>query len=135
MRTRILIVAATFLLSFGGATHADEESDNAFFNGVSAYRKFNFDEAATWFLQAAQAGDVDAQFLLGRMHYDGNSLTVDEVTAYMWFDIAAGHGLQVGERYRNGIARRMSDEEIALAKKRADKWRLAHPEVSNKPTR
>ena len=130
MKTRILIVAAALLLSFSAVTHANEEdSDNAFYNGISAYRKYDFDEAATWFLQAAEAGDVDAQFLLGRMHYDGNSLTVDDVTAYMWFDIAAGHGLQVGIRYRNGIGRRMSDDQIALAKKRADDWRLAHPEV------
>ena len=131
MRTRILIFATALLLCWGVAAQDNEtESDNAFYKGVGAYRARNYDEAADWFLRAAEAGDVDAQFLLGRMHYDGNSLTVDEVTAYMWFDIAAGHGMQVGARYRNGIARRMTDEEIVLAKKRADDWRLAHPDAN-----
>lgn len=130
MRTRILIFATTLLLCWSVAAQDNEaESENAFYKGVGAYRARNYDEAVGWFLRAAEAGDVDAQFLLGRMHYDGNSLTVDEVTAYMWFDIAAGHGMQVGTRYRNGIARRMTDEEIALAKKRADDWRLAHPDA------
>ena len=130
MKTRILIFATALLLCFSVAAQDSEtDSENAFYKGVGAYRARNYDEAVNWFLRAAEAGDVEAQFLLGRMHYDGNSLTVDEVTAYMWFDIAAGHGMQVGERYRNGIARRMTEEEIALAKKGADDWRLAHPEA------
>jgi len=130
MRTRILIFTTALLLCFSVAAQDNEtDSENAFYKGVGAYRARNYDEAVTWFLRAAEAGDVEAQFLLGRMYYDGNSLTVDEVTAYMWFDIAAGHGMPVGERYRNGIARRMTDEEIALAKGRADDWRLAHPDA------
>ncbi len=131
MRTKILIFATALLLAWSIAAHANEDgSDNAFYKGVSAYRARNYDEAVDWFQQAAEAGDVDAQFLLGRMHYDGNSLTVDQVTAYMWFDIAAGRGMRVGARYRNGIAKDMSDEEVALAKKRADEWRRAHPAAS-----
>lgn len=130
MRTRILILATTLLLSWSVAAHANEaDSENAFYKGVTAYRARNYDEAVDWFLRAAEAGDVDAQFLLGRMHYDGNSLTVDEVTAYMWFDIAAEHGMQVGARYRDGIAKDMTDEQVALAKKRAGDWRLAHPDA------
>jgi len=130
MRTRILIFTTALLLCFSVAAQDTEtDSENAFYKGVGAYRARNYDEAVSWFLRAAEAGDVEAQFLLGRMHYDGNSLTVDEVIAYMWFDIAAAHGMEVGARYRNGIARRMSDEEIALAKKRAEDWRLAHPDA------
>lgn len=133
MKIRILLFAATLLLSCGVAAQDTEaDSDSDFYKGVIAYRKYDFDEAAAWFLKAAEAGDVDAQFLLGRMHYDGNSLSVDQVTAYMWFDIAAGHGMRVGARYRNGIARDMTDEEIALAKERADEWRRAHPDAGPK---
>ena len=130
MRTRILIFTTALLLCWSVAAQDNEtDSENAFYKGVGAYRARDYDKAVDWFLRAAEAGDVDAQFLLGRMHYDGNSLTVDEVTAYMWFDIAAGHGKQVGARYRDGIARSMTDEEIALAKKRADDWRRAHPDT------
>lgn len=128
MKIKILIFATTLLLSLSVAAHANEAvSDNAFYEGVSAYRARNYDEAVDWFVQAAEAGDVEAQFLLGRMHYDGNSLTVDQVTAYMWFDIAAENGMRVGARYRNGIAKDMTEDEVTLAKKRADEWRSAHP--------
>lgn len=131
MKTRILIFATTLLLSWAVAAQENAtDSENDFYKGVAAYRARNYDQAVDWFVRAAEAGDIDSQFLLGRMHYDGNSLTVDEVTAYMWFDIAANHGMQVGARYRDGIAQRMSDEEIALAKRRADDWRLAHPDAS-----
>jgi TPR repeat protein len=120
--------AAALLLAWSLFAHAqDDESDSAFYKGVTAYRAYQFEEAAEWFLQAAEAGDSDAQFLLGRMHYDGNSLGIDNVTAYMWFDIAAANGLPVGARYREGIAKRMSDEDVVLARRRAEAWRSAHP--------
>ncbi len=128
MKNKFLIFATMLVLAWSFAANSDEDdSDNAFYKGVVAYRAFEFDEAAAWFLQAAEAGDVDAQFLLGRMHYDGNSLSVDEVTAYMWFDIAAEHGMRVGARYRDGIAKSMTEEDVALARKRSDEWRSAHP--------
>ena len=87
----------------------------------------DFEEAAQWFLKAAEQGDAEAQFLLGRMHYDGNSLSIDNVTAYMWFDIAAGNGLRAGVRYRDGIAERMTDAEVATAMQRVEDWRSEHP--------
>lgn len=118
----VVLVCCSFV-----AQGQDDPSDNAFYNGVKAYRAYQYNEAAQWFLQAAEAGDAEAQFLLGRMHYDGNSLGIDNVTAYMWFDIAAANGLPVGARYREGIARRMSDDEITLARQRAEAWRSAHP--------
>lgn len=124
---RIPIVLLAALLASAWAHAEQEDSKNAFYKGVVAYREFKFDEAAQYFNQAAEAGDVEAQFLLGRMHYDGNSLSVDRVTAWMWFDISAQNGLRAGERYRDGLAKRMSEEEVALAKRRADEWRQAHP--------
>ena len=128
MKHAIPGIATAVLLMWNICAPAqDDESDDAFYNGISAYRAFRYDEAAKWFLEAAEAGDSDAQFLLGRMHYDGNSLSIDNVTAYMWFDIAAENGLPVGARYRDGVAKRMSEEEVALAKRRADLWRTEHP--------
>jgi TPR repeat protein len=121
----VMLICCSFL-----AQAQDNKPDDAFYNGVKAYRTYQFEEAAQWFLQAAEAGDAEAQFLLGRMHYDGNSLSIDNVTAYMWFDIAAANGLPVGARYREGIAKRMSDDEVALAMQRARKWRKTHTPAS-----
>jgi TPR repeat protein len=128
MMKTILCLTTALLLTWNiSAQPQTEDSAEAFYNGVTAYRAFEFEEAAEWFLKAAEQGDAEAQFLLGRMHYDGNSLSVDNVTAYMWFDIAAGNGLRVGVRYRDGIAKRMTDDEVATAKQRADQWRSEHP--------
>ena len=130
MKLLIRGMTALILICCVCVSQAEEtREDNAFYNGVQAYRAYRFDEAAQWFLQAAEAGDAEAQFLLGRMHYDGNSLSVDNVTAYMWFDISARNGLPVGARYREGIAKRMSEEEVALARQKADDWLIAHPAV------
>ena len=128
MKKLILSFASALLLisSTPGQAQGDEPKD-AFYNGVTAYREFRFEDAAQWFLKAAEQGDAEAQFLLGRMHYDGNSLSVDNVTAYMWFDIAAGNGLRAGVRYRDGIAERMTEDEVAAARQRADAWRVEHP--------
>lgn len=126
---KLILSFASVLLLFCHSTaqaQADEPKD-AFYNGVIAYREFRFEDAAQWFLKAAEQGDAEAQFLLGRMHYDGNSLSVDNVTAYMWFDIAAGNGLRAGVRYRDGIAERMTEDEVAAARQRADAWRIEHP--------
>lgn len=128
---RLLLGALVLLIALQAwANETESRSDIAFYNGVTAYRAFRFEEAAQWFTQAAEAGDVEAQFLLGRMHYDGNSLSIDRVTAWMWFDIAAQNGLAVGARYRQGISQRMSEEEVVLAKQRSDEWRNAHPAPS-----
>jgi TPR repeat protein len=128
MRQLISGFAAVMLICCSLIAQGQEsEPDDAFYNGIKAYRAYEYDKAAQWFLQAAEAGDVEAQFLLGRMHYDGNSLRIDNVTAYMWFDIAAANGLPVGARYREGIAKRMSDDEVTLARQRAEDWRNAHP--------
>ena len=128
MKKLILSFATALLLVCNPSAQAQgDEPENAFYNGVIAYREFRFEEAAQWFLKAAEQGDAEAQFLLGRMHYDGNSLSVDDVTAYMWFDIAAGNGLRVGVRYRDGIAERMTADEVTTAKQRANEWRTEHP--------
>ena len=119
------VLASVLLITI--VARADPENENAFYEGVQAYRVFKFEEAADLFRIAAESGDVDAQFLLGRMHYDGNSLSVDYETAYMWFDIAAHNGLRVARRYRDGLAERMTGEEVAQGQARAQKWRLAHP--------
>ncbi len=128
MKHIFVAFAVSLMLAWSAGVAAEDDApDDAFYNGITAYRAFKYEEAAEWFLKAAEQGDADAQFLLGRMHYDGNSLRVDDVTAYMWFDIAATNGLSAGARYRDGIAGRMSDDAISMARQRAEDWRSAHP--------
>jgi TPR repeat protein len=122
-------VALWLWASVAGAQDAD-----AFFKGVQAYRTRDYVGAASWFEQAAEQGDNEAQFLLGRMHYDGNSLSIDNVTAYQWFAIAAQTGQPVASRYRDGLAAKMTETQITEGARRAAAWLSQHP-ISREPER
>ena len=106
---------------------ATAEDADAFFKGVQAYRSRDYVGAASWFEQAAEQGDSEAQFLLGRMHYDGNSLPTDYVTAYQWFAISAQTGQPAASRYRDGLAGRMTEAEVTEGTRRAAAWLSQHP--------
>lgn len=117
--TRILVCVLVAAL-FAGNALADGEDD--FYRGVAEYRARNYDGAVSWFNKAAEQGEADAQFLLGRMYYDGNSISQDYVEAYKWFSIAAANGVTVAPRYRDGLARSMTPEQIAEGTKRSAEW-------------
>ena len=117
-----LLLTLWSLTGIVGAQDAD-----AFFKGVQSYRARDYVLAASWFEQAAEQGDKEAQFLLGRMHYDGNSLATDYVTAYQWFAIAAESGQAVASRYRDGLAERMTEAQVTEAAHRAAAWLSQHP--------
>ena len=117
-----LMLTLWLCAGLAGAQDAD-----AFFRGVQAYRTRDYASAVSWFEQAAAQGDSDAQFLLGRMHYDGNSLSTDYVTAYQWFAIAAETGQAVASRYRDGLARKMTEAEVTEGARRAATCLAQHP--------
>ena len=117
-----LLLTLWSLAGVVGAQDADP-----FFKGVQAYRSHDYVLAASWFERAAEQGDNEAQFLLGRMHYDGNSLATDYVTAYQWFAIAAESGQAVASRYRDGLAGRMTEAQVIEASRRAAAWLSLHP--------
>lgn len=113
----LCLLAAALL---AGTVRADGEED--FFRGVTEYRARNYTEAVSWFNKAAEQGEADAQFLLGRMYYDGNSISTDYVEAYKWFTIASANGVRVAPRYRDGIARSMTAEQISEGERRSADW-------------
>ena len=50
-------------------------------------------KAAAWYEKAAEQGDADAQYLLGRMYHNGEGVPVDMCRAVAWFRKAAEQGL------------------------------------------
>ena len=122
-----IILSALLLVVSLGVDFAAAEDAELFYKGVQAFRARDYDEAVSWFEKAAEQGDGEAQFLLGRMYYDGNSLTVNFVTAYKWFVIASQSAVPVASRYRDGLAHEMKEDQIAEGQRQAEDWLARFP--------
>jgi TonB family protein len=111
MRTAHKISFITGLtLSFLSAfTRADFEL------GMSYYEAKNFDKAYKEFLEAAQYGDYDAQNNIGAMHYRGEHVAKNVITAYAWMALAAQTAEYDATAVHNKIFARMSDADKKLA--------------------
>lgn len=82
-------------------------ADELLQKGMSAYRKFNYENAAKYFLQAADKGNVSAFYQLGDLYYNGNGVNKSLPTAKKLFTTAAGQGhkeaqYMLGVMFRNG---------------------------------
>ena len=97
--------------------------------GYGAQR--DYDEAMRWFRRAADQGDAEAQYNVAFMYATGRGVRKDLVQAYMWFDLAGrsatpghqGYAIQ----YRDSIARKMTSDQIANAKRLAADWKPRPP--------
>lgn len=73
------------------------------------------------------------QNLSGEMLFDlglacstGKNGTTDLVSAHKWFNIAALKGKREAARYRQEIARELSDAQVAEAQRAAREWLRTH---------
>ena len=76
-------------------------------DGQAAYEKGEYDKALVLYNEAAEAGHVEAQLLLGFLHFNGDGVGQDYNTAVKWFTKAARQGdarsqAQLGIMYENG---------------------------------
>jgi TPR repeat protein len=87
----------------------------------------DYAEALKWFQLAANQGNVWAQSNLGFMYRDGEGVPQDYVKAHMWFNLAsaAAPGTSRGDyaEYRDELAKKMSQAQIAEAQKLAREWK------------
>lgn len=84
-----------------------------------AFNRGDFATAAKQFEEVAREGDPDAQYWLGRIYEGGLGRPRDPVTAYGWFERAAESGHQDAAILRDGLAVRLTQEQIAEARRRA----------------
>lgn len=77
----------------------------------------NDPDAAAELLQAAEQGDVDAQYGMGMVYADGRGMPVDEVRAFFWLTRAIEQGDRDAETLRRIVAMRMTDEQFDAAEK------------------
>jgi len=83
----------------------------------------DFEVAVEWYRKAADQGIANAQINLCFMYEKGQGVTQDYVQAHMWYNLAAERGLKLGKEYRDRLAKKMTPEQIAEARRLAREWK------------
>ena len=91
--------------------------------GWAYQRAQDFTAAVTWYRQAADKGNPDAQYNLGAVYASGKGVPRDDVTALMWLNLAASAGNQDALEEGYAVERRMSPAQVAEARKLAQAWK------------
>lgn len=94
--------------------------------GLKAYKAGDYETALKEWRPLAENGNPGAQYNLGFNYLQGKGVPKDLVQAYFWFDLAARKGRGIAQQLRDGIANKMTAEQIADAKSRARKWLAEH---------
>ena len=83
-------------------------------------------KAVPWYRRAANQGNAQAQFNLGRMYGNGQGVPQDYVEVHMWYNLAAaqqtGEDRDLAVKNRDVVAGRMTAEQLAEAQRRAREW-------------
>ena len=91
----------------------------------------NFRVAAYWLHLASEAGLPAAQYFLGLMYDKGQGVAQDFVLAHAWLNLAVAHagpGLRSRwELIRNAVASKMTEWQLAEARRLAYEWRPETP--------
>jgi TPR repeat protein len=66
-------------------------------------------------LEAAQRGEVDAQYALGLVYAEGRGVPIDLAQAHYWLSLAVAQGDSDADLLRNIVGSQMTDEEYAAA--------------------
>lgn len=81
---------------------------STFEEGTAAYEEEDFDRAFEIMLPLAEAGDRDAQTVIGGMYYLGRGVERDPERAIEWYRLAAKQGQEIAQ---NNLANLLLDED------------------------
>lgn len=87
-------------------------------------------EAAKWYAQAADLGEVTAQGTLGTLYFFGQGVAQNYAEAYFWLDLATLQPSARQEQYaqnRQMAGAHITAEEVDAAKERVENWLATHP--------
>ncbi|MEX0959351.1 MAG: tetratricopeptide repeat protein [Burkholderiales bacterium] len=80
-------------------------------------------EAARWFRESSENGYALAMHNLGLLYRDGNGVPRDDVEAHKWLNLASSLNFDEKAAFeRELLARRMTPEQLAEARARAQAW-------------
>ena len=87
---------------------------------------YSEEKSFTWFLRAAEHGDIEAQYNTCYDYADGLGVTRDMVEAYRWCYIAGQNGQAAAARNRDHLAQQMPPADVARARAAAERWLRDH---------
>lgn len=78
-----------------------------FEDGLKAYDRERYSRALELLVEAGEAGEAEAQFIVGRMYLDGQGTEVDAEQAVVWLERAVANGhrdaaVMLGKLYGSG---------------------------------
>ncbi|MGM0516758.1 MAG: peptidoglycan-binding protein [Pseudomonadota bacterium] len=115
MITRTLALGLILVGSIGVASADYNEA-------MRYYEQQDYSQALPQFREAAEQGDPDAQYMLGRLHESGRGTPQDFVQAHKWYNLAASRGHRHAAEARDALAERMTAGQIAQAQQAARRW-------------
>ena len=86
----------------------------------------DYAEALTWYRKAANQGYSIAQYSLGNMYRDGKGVRRNYVEAHKWYSLASVQGNELATSDRDMLSGKMTQDDIAAAKKLAHDWVATH---------
>jgi len=111
---RIILMLAALLLMEAHVAQAGDLEDAA-----AALEKQDYATARRLVTPIAQRGDRNGQRILGFMYMYEAGVPRDYVRAYMWWSLAAASGDSKSGGYRDTVAKALTPEQLAEAKKMA----------------
>jgi len=101
--------------------NSDPDGQGALDAGRAAYQAKDYVTAMKSFREAASHNHNEAQWLLGYSYQFGRGLLMDEVTAYMWYSIAAANGHASALGWRGYLGRLLPQDSVITAQQRAQR--------------
>ena len=124
--TWVILLCAVLTLSFATPANADYGA------GRAAWKAGRYAEALKEWRASARKGDPRAMLALGRAFVKGLGVPQDFIEAHKWFNLAAARGDAKAAAERDALAKQMTAEERAEARKLARAWRpAARPRTSS----
>jgi hypothetical protein len=77
----------------------------------------NAERAFEWYRRAAKSGNSRAMNALAQMYATGAGIRTNLANAHAWNQVAGARGFEGAERYAADLEARMSEQDLALARK------------------
>lgn len=105
-----------------------------FYDGLRAFDAKDYKTAFNEWQAAANQSDARAQYRLGQLYEKGLGVLQNYLEAHRWYNLAANNGQSEAAPARDGIAAKMSAEQVVEAQKLAAAWKPAQKTESPAPS-